>query len=89
MLGVDKLASCLAVTMTAQCIAVFLGPTISGERLIKLVQSILNALSLKAVFFPAGYTLLRSLCAMVNSTVKQTNSLCVKLCSIKKYTYYL
>lgn len=50
MLGVDKLASCLAVTMTVQCVAVFLGPTISGEQWIKLARSILNALSFKAVF---------------------------------------
>ncbi|KAL4219366.1 solute carrier 16 [Mactra antiquata] len=31
MLGVDKFASSLAVTMTVQCVAVFLGPTISGR----------------------------------------------------------
>jgi hypothetical protein len=38
-LGVDKLASSLAVTMSVQCIAVFLGPTISG----KLKELILSA----------------------------------------------
>lgn len=30
-LGVDKLSSSLAITMTVQCIAMFLGPTISGQ----------------------------------------------------------
>ena len=30
MLGVDKLASSLAVTMTVQGLAVFIGPTIAG-----------------------------------------------------------
>ncbi|XP_045195877.2 monocarboxylate transporter 9-like isoform X2 [Mercenaria mercenaria] len=31
LLGVDKLASSMAVTMAVQCIAIFLGPTVSGQ----------------------------------------------------------